>query len=105
MSVRRMTAAAAALSSEMQVGIMQPTKKSSEPRFSAGSCASDSSLCDRAPFAQTMPSAISPASATMRLRRVASTIGGSSPARGAPRSSSTKRRMSASGLPTRTPSP
>ena len=61
-------------------------------------------MWDRAPLAQTMPSAISSASRTMRRRSVASTTGGCSPAPCAARSCSTKRRMSAKGFPGWTPS-
>ena len=58
-------------------------------------------MCERAALAHTAPWAISAASSTIRRRKVARMMGGSSPAFWAPaRRSSTKRRMSARGFPT-----
>ena len=79
---------------------MLPMKNAGSARRAAGRWRSDSGMCERAPLAHTAPWAISPASSTMRWRRVARTIGGSAPWFFAPASRSlTKRRMSSSGLP------
>ena len=82
---------------------MSPMKKPGSFAFAAGRAASDTAMCERAAFANTIPSPISPASATIFLRSVASTIGGSSPTRGAARSPATNARVSASGGPAFTP--
>ena len=78
-----MTAAAAARSESMHVGTMSPMKNAGSFRFASGRWRSDSVMCERAALAHTAPSAISPASATIRLRSVASVIGGSAPTCGA----------------------
>ena len=60
-------------------------------------------MWDREAFANTTPSAISAASATMRLRKAARMIGGNAPMPSTDFSLATKARMSASGLPGVTP--
>ena len=87
----------------MQVGIMSPTKNRGSSARPERSAESESFTCERAAFANTIPSPTSAASAIMRLRRVASTIVGSSPMRWAPRSPPTNARMSPSGGPAFTP--
>jgi hypothetical protein len=67
------------MSSLMQVGIMLPMKNAGSPRLLAGSAASELAMCERAPLANTMPSAISPARAIICLRNVARMTGGSAP--------------------------
>ncbi len=58
---------------------MLATRKFGSRRLSAGNANSDCGMCERLPLAKISPSAISPASATMRFRSAASTIGGSEP--------------------------
>ena len=62
---------------------MSPTKNAGSERLSAGRWRSDSAMCERAALAHTAPFAISPASATIFVRSVASVIGGSAPTCGA----------------------
>ncbi len=73
-------------------------------RFSAGITDSDAATCDRLALANNTPSAISAASATIRLRNAASTIGGMAPMPSKDLILSTKARVSAKGLPTVIPS-
>src|SRR6516164_10036153 len=67
------------MSSEMQVRMRLPIKKSGLLRFAAGRVPSDSVIFARLPLAKTRPSAISAESAIIRLRNVARMTGGSGP--------------------------
>jgi len=87
----------------MQVGIILAMRKAGSRRFSSGKTDSDSGMCERLPLAKMSPSAMSPASATMRLRKAASTMGGKPPSASYERNRATKSRISASGLPATTP--
>jgi hypothetical protein len=100
---RRSNAFAASASSETQTGSMLPIRKFGSLRRGCGTAASDCGMCDRLAFANTTPSAISAASATIFLRSAARMIGGNAPILSNDLTFSTKARISESGLPGVTP--
>src|SRR5258708_37649480 len=87
----------------MQVGIMLAIRKFGSARFAAGTTDNDSAICERLALAKISPSAISAASATIRLRNAANMIGGNPPTASYDFKRLTKIRMSPNGLPGVTP--